>query len=373
MTATGNEIALFLEEIAPARYALPGDPTGLQWGDLSREIGTVLLALDFSESVLEEALEKNATFIFTHHPYLFNPLASLDLNNPRQALVARALKQDIILYTAHTNLDTVPGGVNQALGDLFELKDMHILSTTGSDALEKLVVFIPEGYQDRVRNAISDAGAGWIGNYSHCTYQLLGEGTFLPREGTSPFVGQEGALEKVKEFRLETILPRRVRSRVLKALFSAHPYEEVAYDLYPLENTGDSWGFGRIGRLKTPMSLQQLAWKARKLLDAEGTFKVLGSPDRVLERVAVLGGSGGSYIDSAVENEAQVFITGDIKYHDAQRAADSGLSLIDAGHEATERPVLPVVAQKLNQRLQQGRYGTRVIISQQKNISWNQY
>ncbi len=373
MLAAGNDIISILEEIAPPRYALPGDPTGLQWGDRNREVGAVLLALDFSPAVLEEALDKDASFIFPHHPFLFTPLASLDLSNPRQALVVRALKHDLTLYTAHTNLDTAPGGVNQVLGELLGLQKMQVLSGTGAEELEKLVVFVPSGHQDRVRDAISEAGAGWIGDYSHCTYQVLGEGTFLPREGTSPFLGDQGVLEKVQEFRLETILPRRIRSRVLQALFDTHPYEEVAYDLHSLENEGEQWGLGRVGRLNRPLPLKDLARETARLLDAQGTLRCLGDPEQPVQQVAVLGGSGASQIDSAVEAGAQVFITGDIKYHEAQKAAEAGLALIDAGHEATERPVLSAVAQQLTRRLQQEGCETEVFVSRQKNIHWETY
>ena len=371
MLATGRDIVSFFEEIAPVRYALPGDPTGLQWGDLNRETNAVLLALDFSEGVLEEALEVGAGFVFTHHPYLFSPLSSLDYSRPRERLVARAVKADVTVYSAHTNLDTASKGVNQVLGELFGLKDMELLLEAGSEALEKLVVFVPQGYEDAVREAVSQAGAGWIGNYSHCTYQLLGTGTFLPREGTTPFLGQQGALEKVAEFRLETIMPRRIRTRVLSALFDAHPYEEVAYDLYPLENPGDAWGLGRVGRLERPVPLWQMVQEARRVLDAGEALRYLGDPGQMVEKVAVLGGSGGSYVDRAVESGAQVFITGDIRYHDAQRAVDAGMALIDAGHEATERPVLSAAAKELSQWLQQGNYGTAVRVSEQKYINWN--
>ncbi len=371
MLASGHDIVKFFEEIAPPRYALPGDATGLQWGDLRREVGTVLLALDFSPQVLEEALEWGASFVFTHHPYLYSPLENLDLGQPRQSLVARAIKEDLLLYTAHTNLDTAPGGVNQVLGELFGLQEMDPLAVTGSEELEKLVIFVPAGYEDPVRQAVSRAGAGWIGNYSHCTFQVMGTGTFLPLEGTQPFLGREGSLEHVNEYRLETILPRRLRTRVLQALFAAHPYEEVAYDLYALENTGRAWGLGRVGQLEQPMTLGQLVQATREWLQVGSELRFLGDPGRLVERVAILGGSGGSYIDAAVEKGAHVLITGDIKYHDAQRAAEAGLALIDAGHEATEKPVLPAVARQLSPWLQRGGYETGVVISGQRNIPWN--
>ncbi len=369
MFAAGNDLVSFLEEFAPQRWALPGDVTGLQWGDLSREIAVILLALDFSEEVLEEALVAGASFIFSHHPFLYRPLSRLDLNNRREALVVRALKEDIILYSAHTNLDVAPGGVSHALGDLLGLKNMKTLYPTGREQLEKLVVFIPEGYEDKVRDALAEAGAGWIGNYSHCTYQLLGTGTFLPREGTSPFLGTQGTLEKVREYRLETILFRRDREKVIEALLAAHPYEEVAYDLYPLVNEGQVWGLGRTGELAEQPTLRELARRCSALLQP-GYIKILGDPEMKVNKVAILGGSGSEYLDSALQSGAQVFISGDIKFHDAQKAACSGLALIDAGHDATERPVLPVLAGFLKERMKQAGFATEVIISRKTGSLW---
>ncbi|RJX27837.1 MAG: Nif3-like dinuclear metal center hexameric protein [Dethiobacter sp.] len=369
MFAAGNNLISFVEEFAPRVRALPGDATGLQWGDLSREVPVLLLALDFSGEVLEEALLAGAPFIFTHHPFLYRPLHRLDLNNRHEALVVRALKEGVTLFSAHTDLDVAPRGVSHALGELLGLKNMQPLFPTGREELEKLVVFVPEGYEDKVRQAIAQAGAGWIGNYSHCTYQLLGTGTFLPREGSSPFLGTEGALEKVSEYRLETILFRRDREQVLEALFAAHPYEEVAYDLYPLSNEGQVWGLGRKGQLAEKVTLAELAGHCSKLLQPD-FIKVLGDPEMKVEKVAVLGGSGSEYVENALQSGAQVFISGDIKFHDAQKAAYSGLALIDAGHDATERPVLPVLAGFLKERIKQSGFNTKVIISQKAGRLW---
>lgn len=370
MYATGSELVSFLHEFAPPERTLPGDVVGLQWGDLSRQVPVMLLALDFSPQVLEEALRLGVNLIFTHHPFLYRPLKKIDFNDNREGLVIKALKGDITLYCAHTNLDVAPRGVSQALGELLGLKKMRPLFVTGNEELEKLVVFIPEGYEDKVRDALAAAGAGWIGNYSHCTYQLLGTGTFMPREGTSPFIGSQGTLEKVREYRLETILFRRDRRKVLEALFNAHPYEEVAYDLYPLSNEGQVWGLGRIGHLEKKVTLEELARQCCHLLQP-GVIKILGNPQRTVERIAVLGGSGSEYIEYALKEGADVFITGDIKYHDAQRAAYDGLALIDAGHDATERPVLPVLARFLKDKLKQAKLKTEVIVSRERELQWH--
>lgn len=330
----------------------------------------VLLSLDFSTEVLEEALEIGASFIFTHHPFLFHSLKTIDLQNPRENLVARALSEGITLYCAHTNLDVAPGGVNDVLAEILGLGNVKILVPTGGDELEKLVTFVPEGFEDRVRDAISSAGAGWIGNYSHCTYQLLGTGTFLPREGASPFIGKEGTLEKVKEFRLETVLPKKRRNEVIKALFAAHPYEEVAYDLYPLNLNGQVWGLGRVGELKEAVSLLELAERCRSLLRPDG-LKVLGDLKAKVQKVAVLGGSGGDYLENVLDTGADVFLTGDVKYHQAQQAELNGMALIDAGHDATEWPVVSSMAAFLREKMLQNNFSTRILISRKRKKMWH--
>jgi dinuclear metal center YbgI/SA1388 family protein len=365
MYAKGSDLVSFLEEFAPPDWALPGDATCLQWGNLEKEIPCVLLALDFSETVLEEALAVGASFIFTHHPFLYHPLHKLDLSDKREALIARALKEEITLYSAHTNLDVAPGGVSYALGNLLGLKNMEPLYPTGKESFQKLVVFVPEGYEDNVRNALSEAGAGWIGNYSHCTYQLLGTGTFLPLEGSSPFLGSKNVLEKVREFRLETIIPVQKQRAILEALHDAHPYEEVAYDLYPLANEGQVWGLGMVGDLAEQTTLKDLLSLCKRSLKP-AYLKYHGQPGMKIGRVAVLGGSGSGYIDSALQNNAQVFITGEIKFHDLQKAALSGLALIDAGHDATERPVIPVMAEYLKKRMRESNFETVVLVSKEE-------
>ncbi|HHU76381.1 MAG TPA: Nif3-like dinuclear metal center hexameric protein [Firmicutes bacterium] len=359
-----------IEKFAPPASALPGDASGLQWGDSRYEVPTALLSLDFSAEVLEEALEKGASFIFTHHPFIYRPLKTINLQNPRENLIARALCEGITLYCAHTNLDVVSGGVSDVLAKLLGLKDTSILSPTGGDELEKLVTFVPGGFIDDVRDAICHAGAGWIGNYSHCTYQLSGTGTFLPREGAKPFIGEKGTLEKVDEFRLETVIHKKNRDKIVRALLAAHPYEEVAYDLYPLNIDGQVWGLGRVGRLAKGLSLHEFAQYCHRLL-APDHLKVLGDLGTVVEKVAVLGGSGGDLVDKAMESKVDVFLTGDLKFHQAQEAELGGLSLIDAGHEATEWPVIPAMAAYLQEEIEHGNFQTEILISEKRKKMWH--
>lgn len=369
MFAAGNKIIEIMEEFAAPAWALPGDNSGLQWGDPDHSVMAVMLALDFSEKVLEQALAVGANFVFTHHPFLYTPMTKLDLRDRRAALMVRALQQGVALYSAHTNLDVAPCGVSHALGKVLGLEDMSLLHPTSEENLEKLVVFIPEGFEDRVRDAVAAAGAGWIGNYSHCTYQLLGTGTFLPREGSNPYIGMQGVVEKVREYRLETILPAKRRDAVLEAMRQAHPYEEVAYDLYPLSLAGERMGLGQVGNLPEPVTLQELACRCREVLQP-CSLRMLGKGDRRVRRVAVLGGSGAAYIAAAVRQGADVFVSGDIRYHDAQQACNAGISLLDAGHAATERPVMPVVAAFLQEKLQQAGYQTEVMMGQEEDIPW---
>ena len=369
MLAAGNDIIAMLEELAPPQWALSWDNSGLQWGDPDLPVHAVLIALDFNEAILDQALAQGVNFIFSHHPYLYKPLTGLDLRDQRAALLARALREGVALYSAHTNLDVAPRGVNQALGELLGLEKMVVLHPTVREKLEKLVVFVPDGYADKVRDAIAEAGAGWIGNYSHCTFQLSGTGTFLPREGSNPFIGTQGLVEKVKEYRLETIMPVAVRDQVLQAMEHAHPYEEVAYDLYPLSMEGEARGLGRVGELPGPITLQELALQCRDLLQP-CSLRMLGDSRMSVKRVAVLGGSGAAYLTEAAQKGAQVFISGDICYHDEQQAWDLGLALLDAGHAATERPVLPIVADFLTEKIKDRGYKTKVIVEREVLFPW---
>ena len=370
MFITGDKLVSIIEGFAPPAYALPGDVTGLQWGDLRREAQAVLFALDFSDEVLDEALEREASFIFTHHPYLFQPLRNLDLQKPREKLIARALAADVALYSAHTNLDVAKGGVNDVLAGLLALENVEILEITGGEELEKLVVFVPLGFEDRVRDALAGAGAGWIGNYSHCTWQVPGTGTFLPGVGAEPFIGSEGRLEKVEEYRLETIFPVSRRGEVVGALLAVHPYEEVAYDLYPLSRRGETRGLGRVGELTAANTLRDLAVRLKGLLGAE-TLRVHGDLESTVKKIAILGGSGGDYIEMAAGRGADAFITGDIKYHQAQQAALNGLALIDAGHDTSEWPVIPALAAFLREQMHLNGFQTKILISEVRKKMWH--
>lgn len=362
MLATVKMIAGYMEELAPLDLALPGDPSGLQVGDPGAPVARVLIALDPDEAALQQALATEASLVVAHHPLLFHPAASIDESRPRGALLSSFIRNKISVYSAHTNLDTAPRGLNHVLADLIGLspRGRSVLEESGRDRHLKLVVFVPHGHEDSVRHALAEAGAGWIGNYSHCTFQGPGTGTFMPREGTNPYIGRQGRLEKVEELRLETILPASRRQAVIKSLLAVHPYEEVAYDLYPLAGAGEPVGLGLCGQLEPPLDLDTILARCRAQLKLKGLRYWAPAKDR-FSRIAVCGGSGGSLVEAAIRMGAELYISGDFRYHDFKDAQAAGMGLIDAGHYGTEQPVVALIENHIRSCLQRDGKETAVI------------
>ena len=258
MLATVDTLINYLEELAPLNLAADWDNSGLQIGNPEGQVSTVLVALDLGRQVLAEALDRQAQMVITHHPLWLKPPARIDERDPQGSLVAAIIRNKISVYSAHTNLDLVL--VNRLLADLVGLarEGREPIGVAHEDRLLKLVTFIPEGYAERVRQALARAGAGWIGRYSHCSFQVPGTGTFKPLEKSTPFIGQPGKLEKTAEIRLETILPASLHEKVVAALLSSHPYQEVAYDLYPLQLPGKQLGFGLLGLIDPPLKMEEM-------------------------------------------------------------------------------------------------------------------
>lgn len=351
--ATGQEIVQIIEEIAPRWLAEDWDNCGWQIGDPQAEVTTVLLTLDVDATVVQEAIEKDIHLIISHHPLLMKGMKSIRLDEPSGALVANLIKNNIGVYSAHTNLDSAVGGVNALLAQRLGLQEVEVLHPSKAEKYFKLAVFVPVDQAEAVQQAITQAGAGWIGNYSECTFQVEGTGSFRPLEGTNPYIGKQGQLEKVEEVRLETIVPQTRVKTVLQAMLQAHPYEEVAYDLYPLENQGTAKvGLGRIGSLSETISLADFIIKVKEVLGL-ASVKVGGGMWQDLRRVAVCGGSGAELWPVAIAKGADLFITGDIKYHTAKDMLAAGLKFIDAGHFATEHLIMPELQKKLLDACQQ--------------------
>jgi dinuclear metal center YbgI/SA1388 family protein len=372
MQATVQRIMSYMEDIAPASIAMPGDPVGLQLGDPDAEISKILVALDPDQTALDEAIACGAEMLVTHHPLFYNKLSSIDESTPAGHFVASAIRNRRHIFCAHTNFDVAPQGVSHQLLKRLGLKaeSLMLLEKTGNEQLLKLVVFIPVGHEDDIREALVDAGAGQIGSYSHCTFQTEGQGTFMPADGTKPFIGSSCQLETVDEVRLETILPATRRSNVLRALLQAHPYEEVAYDLYPLDLEGRAIGMGLLVDLAEPLTIDILLQICRERLKTE-SIRFATSAKTLIKRVALCGGSGGSLIEHAAYRRADLFISGDFRYHDLKLAQSLGIALIDAGHDSTEIPAVQYLQQYLEKRIMADGFKTAVLYQTTVQAGWN--
>ncbi|MBN2273506.1 MAG: Nif3-like dinuclear metal center hexameric protein [Bacteroidales bacterium] len=329
-----SEIIKALEELAPPVYKESYDNVGLMTGDPQEEIRAALLAVDITEEVLEEALANNINLIISHHPLIFTPLKSITGKTGVEKILLRAIRKNIALLCAHTNLDNVDAGVNRKLSEKLGLTNARILDPVSGE-LRKLVTFVPPDYADKVRTALFNAGAGHIGKYDQCSYNLEGTGTFRGSAEARPFVGEKGKLHFEKEIRIETVFPKALTSKVVKSLLSAHPYEEAAYDIYPLDNVYQLTGAGMIGELGSPMEAGAFLKHVKTSLGCQ-FIRYSGSPSHKIKTVACCGGSGSSLIQKAIVSGADAFVTGDIKYHQFLDAAGDIL-LIDAGHFETEQ------------------------------------
>lgn len=328
----GQYVIQLLEEFSPKRLALDGDPIGLQVGTLNKPISKIMIALDVLEEVVDEAIEENVDLIIAHHPLIYRPLKNIRTDTPYGRMIAKLVAHDITVYAAHTNLDVAEGGVNDLLAEALQLKNTQVFVRTHDIPLKKLAVFVPKADADRVRTALGDAGAGAIGNYSHCSFSSEGIGSFRPGDGSNPHIGQQGKQEFVEEVKIECIFPETIEKKVIQAMLKVHPYEEVAYDVYRLENENENQlGLGRIGELEAEMTLEQFAEHVKQTLDVQ-RVRVVGNLNDKVKKVAVLGGDGNKYMMSAVMKGADVYVTGDIYYHVAHDALMEGLNIIDPGH-----------------------------------------
>ena len=329
-----NEIIKIIESWAPKQIAWEKDNVGLQVGSTHREIRNILLCLDVNEKVVDEAIKKNCNLIISHHPLLFRPLKKIDIEKDKTSrVVEKLIKKEITLYSAHTNLDFTKDGVSFQLAKKLGLQNQKFLLNQTSN-LNKIVVFVPVDYADKVSEAMHLEGAGIIGEYTNCSFRTLGEGTFKGAEKSNPAIGKKNKLEKVEEIKLEVIANSFDVTNIISEMKKVHPYEEVAYDIYPLSNDNVNYGMGVIGELKNEMNVNDFMKLVSKSLKIKNFRFTKGSKSK-LKKVAVCGGSGSELLNTAIQNNADAFITADIKYHTFQDAEDKIL-MIDAGHYETE-------------------------------------
>ncbi|MGC4376005.1 Nif3-like dinuclear metal center hexameric protein [Fictibacillus sp. Mic-4] len=360
--ANGQWIISIMEKFAPKSLAEEGDPIGLQVGTLNKPVKKVMIALDVLETVVDEAIEKGVDLIIAHHPMIYRPLKRIDTSRSQGRVIEKLIKNDITVYAAHTNLDVAQGGVNDWLAEALKLTNTTVLKPTTMAKYIKLAVFVPKSHVDKVRDAISSAGAGHIGNYSHCTFNSSGLGTFKPLEGTNPYIGKLGELEIVDEVKIETIVPEALKKAVISEMLHAHPYEEVAYDVYPLENEGEFLGIGKIGQLEKAMTLEEFVQHVKNSLHVNA-LRVIKGHNRPIQKVAVVGGDGNKFISAAQFKGADVLVTGDIYYHNAHDAQAEGLTIIDPGHNI-EKIMKKGLQQVIAQSVKEKKYDTEVICSE---------
>ena len=329
-----SEIIAHLESVAPPSFQESYDNAGLIIGNPETPITSALITLDVTEAVIDEAIENGCELIIAHHPILFKGIKRINGNNYVERCVIKAIKNDIAIYAAHTNLDSVMGGVNAMICEKMGLTNLRILSPA-KEQLLKLVTFVPDDHLEKVRDALFEAGAGAIGNYDKCSFGTQGTGTFRGGEEANPYIGEVGEFHFEKETRIETIVPRHLKNNVINTLLKTHPYEEVAYDIYPLENILQDVGSGMIGEL--PGAEQELGFLSRLLQifackSIRHTY-LLGKP---VKRVAVCGGSGSFLLSAAIKAGADVFVTADMKYHDFFDAEEK-IVIADIGHYESEQ------------------------------------
>lgn len=348
MPVTVEAIVDILEEHFPTFLAAEWDNPGLQVGSRHQWVENILVVLDIDDAVIDYARRNQCGLIITHHPFFFSPLRSIDYDQSQGRLLKKIIDAGIAVYSAHTNLDAGARGLNQALAERLGLSDIRPLDQWYREKLFKLVVYTPSSHVEEVRAAILSAGAGHIGRYRDCSFMSKGTGSFRPLPGSQPFIGQEGRLEEVEEYRLETIVPQSRLERVMERMRETHPYEEIAYDLYPLKLDGETYSMGRTGKLARPCRLEEYCLQVKQALGLK-YLRVAGDREQVIHKVAVVSGAGADYASLALLNGCDALVTGDVKYHQAKDARDAGLAIIDAGHEGTERIMADLLSQLLTE------------------------
>lgn len=342
-----QDITSFLETIAPASLQESYDNAGLLTGNAGWDCTGIITTLDTTEAVVLEAIEKKCNLIVAHHPIIFSGLKKITGKNYVEKTIITAIKNDIAIYAIHTNLDNVLAGVNGKISDQLGLINRQILQPK-KGILKKLVTFVPTEQAENVRNALFTACGGHIGNYSECSFTAVGEGTFKGGAGTNPFLGKSGQRHTEKEVRLEMIFPAWVENLLLKALVAAHPYEEVAYDIFSLDNKYQDVGSGLMGELPEPVTAVEFLHHLKKTF---GLTVIRHTPlrDKPVKKIALCGGAGSFLIGAAVASGADFYITGDVKYHDFFDANER-LVIADIGHFESEQYTIDLLFDILREK-----------------------
>ncbi len=339
-----SEITSYLEQMAPLGLQESYDNSGLIIGHHNQKISKALISLDVTNDTITEAIDSGCNLIIAHHPLIFKSLKKIDTSSPIGSMIRMLIMNDIALYAIHTNLDNILEGVNAKLAEKLGLKHLQILAPK-TGLLHKLAVFCPSGYVEKVQQSIFEAGGGHIGNYNSCSFNTAGFGTFKAEDGASPFVGEIDKLHHEEEMKIEVVIPSYLAQKVISAMVDAHPYEEVAYDIYPLNNAQQNIGAGMIGELTEETEIKVFLEIVKKELNAT-QIRYSKALNKKVKKIAICGGSGSFLINNAYKAGADVFITGDLKYHDFFEHQGE-MTLVDAGHYETEQFTKELLYDKL--------------------------
>ncbi|MEJ8756600.1 Nif3-like dinuclear metal center hexameric protein [Pontibacter sp. H259] len=328
-----KDIVKMLEQYAPLAYQESYDNAGLQTGNSTDAVTGILLCLDCTEAVVEEAVAKGCNMVVAHHPVIFKGIKSLTGKSYVERTIIKAIRNNIAIYASHTNLDSIHNGVNAKIAEKLELQNVKMLSSKPHTLLQ-LVFFVPVADTDKVLDAIHKAGAGQIGEYSNCSFQVTGTGRFTPSENADPTIGEASKPEQVQENRIEVVFPAYKKNSIMNALLAAHPYEEVAHYLTILENQNQEVGIGMVGELKTEQSEEQFLAYLKEKMNLQG-LRYTSIGNKTIKKVAVCGGAGSFLIKDAIRSGADAFVTGDVKYHEFFDA-EGQLMIADIGHYESE-------------------------------------
>ncbi len=354
-----------INTIAPFRLAEDWDNVGLQLGHPSGEAKNILVALEISDNVIAEAKTLGSTLIVTHHPLIFRPLKHLNESHTIPGYVVRLVRDEIALIAAHTNVDSVENGTNGEIADRLRLDNRRfLLPSFDIDRNVKYVVFVPTSHVEAVIAAADTAGAGVIGNYSHCTFRSPGTGTYQPLEGASPYAGEIGKLEQAEdEVRLEVVCPKSSLDALIRAVRNVHPYEEVAFDIYPLESTSEPrYGLGLIGDLPEPQSLDAFSQTCKHVFSL-GSVGVIGDLDRPVRRVAICSGAGGEAVQRWRNGTADVLVTGELRHNECTDVRDRRFGAVLLGHFESEAIVCERFARQISEELKSRGFKVNIVAS----------
>jgi dinuclear metal center YbgI/SA1388 family protein len=359
MQAKVSDLIKIVEKIAPPMLAEKWDNPGLQVGKSDWPVKTAWIALDPTPDVIAAACRSKADILITHHPLIFNPLKCIDFGSSVGKLIHLAAVNRLSIFSAHTNLDSAENGINDLLASLIGLKNTRILCGSESSGKCKFVVYVPAGYEKRILEALFETNAGTIGSYTCCSFRNSGKGTFRPGSSAKPFTGKRGRISDLDEIRIEAVAVKQEIPGIIAHIRKSHPYETMAYDVYPLYECEDSEGLGRVGKVGEEMTLRLFALKIKDKLSLK-SIRLVGNPELSVTHAAVCSGSGSSLMKDFLKSEAQVYITGDIRYHDARTVEAEGKGLIDIGHFASEHIAVADLARRIKALIRKAGYDVSV-------------